>query len=111
ARLLEDHGERPPGQQRVRRSVAQLVLQAPGEGEDRLDLLGGEIGEPQEVALHRRPSLPSARSKIAKPSSTCARVMTSGGRKRSTRSAVQLTRSPASRQRSTTAAPGRSRTV
>src|SRR5439155_305323 len=36
---------------------------------------------------------------------------TSGGRKRSTRSAVQLTRSPASRQRSTTAAPGRSRTA
>src|SRR5216110_3356162 len=53
ARLLEDHGERPPCQQRVRRSVAQLVLQALGEGEDRLDLLGGEIGETQEVALHR----------------------------------------------------------
>src|SRR5439155_26914686 len=43
--------ERPPCQQRVRRSVAQLVLQALGEGEDRLDLLGGEIGDTQEVEL------------------------------------------------------------
>src|SRR5207248_10531587 len=88
ARLLEDHGERPPGQQRVRRPGAQLGLETLGEGEDRLDLLGGEVGEAQEVALHAA----SARSTIAKPSSTCARVMTSGGRKRSTRSAVQLTR-------------------
>src|SRR5205809_3902962 len=99
ARFLEDHGERPSREQRMRLPVAQLGLQAPGEGEDRLDLPGGEVGDAQDVSLHQYSSLTlaniprsrsrtfvaharaaSARSRIAKPSSTCARVTMSGGR-------------------------------
>src|SRR5262249_15415169 len=105
ARLLEDHRERASREQRMQLPRAQLRLQPAGEREDALDLLASEVGDTEKIALH---AASSARSRMASPSSTCARVTTSGGRKRSTRSAVQLMSSPSSRQRRTIAAPGRS---
>src|SRR5439155_2853191 len=101
ARLLEDHGERPAGEQRMRPPGAQVTLQPAGDGEDRVELARREVAHAEQVPFH----VASARSRMAQPSSTCSRVMMSGGTKRSTRSAQQLMSSPSRRQRSTTGAP------
>src|SRR5581483_4043166 len=107
ARLLEDHGERSPREERVRLSSPELALEARGDREHGVDLGARQIGDAEEVPLHPA----TASSRIANPSSTCVCVTTSGGRKRSTRSAVQLMSKPLSRARETIGAPGSSSTA
>src|SRR5262249_12724162 len=102
-RLLEDHREGAPREQRVRPMRAQIGLQPACELEDRLDLRGGEIRDAEEIALH---AVASAPSRISSASSTSSAVTIKGGVIRSTRSAVQLMSKPPSRQRATMSPPG-----
>src|SRR5262249_16916418 len=99
ARLLEDHGERASGEHGMLLPGQEIAPEPRGEREARPDLRGAEVGDADQIPLHHAES---ARSSMTNPSSISARRMTSGGRKRSTLSAVQLMRRPSARQRATT---------
>ena len=102
ARLLEDHRQALAGEQRRPLATLELPLQSGGQMQDFLELGTAQLAQVQEVSLHGD----SVRSTICSASSISSALVVSGGAKRRTRLAVQLMMRPASRQRSTTAAPG-----
>src|SRR5205809_4602611 len=78
ARLLEDHGERAPEEERAGLAGTQLRLQPRGELQDGLGLGLRQVGEAQEVAFgvqsmsRPRDQPASPRSRMARPSSSSA---------------------------------------
>src|SRR5262245_29866300 len=108
-RLLEDEGQRVAGEGRPRLAGPRPGLPVGGEPEDLLDVLGREVGDRQQ-ALHGLGCRSTSATMATARSASCSSTMSGGVMRRIFSPAVR-TRSPRSRQASTTAPAGRSRSM